>query len=186
MKSLLTIVCLIAFAAGATAQYKETVQRVDSLTATGVTTAAKNTRGYDTYKVITTLAGGGIGMYKDKMFSVYFTKITDTIQVQGGTLRFGNGISTNPYFTVAEAGKADTVWMTLRVRLKNYSKNGFAYGTQWVPERDTLVKYISPVGTDQMNFNIDASEYYYPYYRFISGVNDTGKTYINTLARGGF
>lgn len=171
MKQISVFLSVLLFACAIVqAQPTKGVTYTDSLTATGVTTSAKNTRGYDTYKWLR----ADIKPYKDKMLALKFTKTTDSVHIQGCWIDFGK----------------DTVCVDLMVPLQNYKTlAGINTGAGVATARDTLLWWITPnYGAGKWNANaiVDLSNFHFPLYRIVSGLNDTGKTYIGDLRRGGY
>lgn len=168
MKHLLALfLAFICIAVVAQAQpTKATVYR-DSLTATGVTTAAKNTAGFDTYKYLRTDIFG----FREKFLSLKFTKTTDSIKVQGGWVDFGK----------------DTVWIDLWLPVKNWKVAGINTGAGVAMQRDTVLKWITPnYSAWGGTVNVDLTNEHFQIYRICSGLNDTGKVYIGDIRRGGY
>jgi hypothetical protein len=171
MKRTLFLLALVAVALPliATAQPTTRKQYVDSLS--GVATAAghlaNETPGYGQYKYLRT----DVGAYKDKQLGVVFTRVTDSIRIQGGYVTFGQ----------------DTTWTSLNIK-PNILKIGQYTVANTIPQalRDTTVQWLSPVTTDQMKFVIPLSEFYYPVYRITLAMYDSGKVYITDMRRGGY
>lgn len=175
MTKIIALFALLALVGTAQAQNKLSYAKRDSLTGTGVTTTAKNTRGYDCWQILSP-GINPIG-YTQRMLAIQFSKYTDTAYIQGGTIDFGTLPGSLPWSGVS-SGKVDTVWYNLE--LVNALKSaGFKGGTTWFGQHDTIFQYISPVTTDKNKFwfDLSGSKYCFPVYRIVNGVNDSGKTY---------
>lgn len=166
MKALLAIFVLtVVFALPATAQYETTFYR-DSLNATGVTSSATHTRGYDTFVRLRSDAVSFI----HKQLSIKFTKTTDSVKIQGAKVNFGQ----------------DTTWEDIPVTTRLVSAINTGGGSSI--SRDTTAYWITPVGTGLANYTghnpgstgiLDIPPGYRAY-RVVSGKNDSGYTYIQS------
>lgn len=158
MKTLsLFIALVLAVAIGAQAQ-TITISK-DSLVGTGVTNAAKHTRGGGEFKYIKRADNGA---YYKEYLHIYLGAITDSFCVQVGYV--GKGATSNN----------DTTWKAMPLK---YVVSGINTGAGSKVSRDTVVtQWVSDlgrdVGTDQGVFELTPSAS--SHLRLMIGKNDTG------------
>ena len=128
----------------------------------------KLARGWGDFKMLRS----DIGAYKDKMLAIKIPGVMDSLKIQGGYVTFG----------------IDTTWTDLNVK-PNIRKVGVYTATGIaIPQslKDTSVVWLTPVTTDQHNFIVDMSGFYFPFYRVVSGLADSTESRIHDIRRGGY
>lgn len=177
-KFLLTLFCVLIVAPAILAQPNTRKEYLDSLQ--GIATAAghlaNETPGYGQYKALR----GDIASYNDKMITVKFVKVTDSISIWGGHRNFGQ----------------DTTWTQLRIQPHQLAPTigvwSATAGAVPMSQMDTSLIWLSPVTTNKMTFSVPLvdpvtkKDYIFPYYRVTLAPYDSGKVYIGDIRRGGY
>ena len=160
----------VIFALMSTVAYSQAAKDIhyrDSLDASGdLATATTSARGYENFKAWRT----DFQNYMVHAIHVKFTKVTDSVKLQAAITNFGQ----------------DTTWVDVQVR--NTIQSAINTGAGSKVSRDTVRTWISDVG-------VDAGFTYGPFLvepqyigramRVVTGVLDTGKTYINQIMKTG-
>lgn len=155
----------LALTYGASAQYAPTYYN-RTLTATGVTTTAVNTRGYDTFVELPTDAAS----YERKTLILYFAKTTDSVKVQGKRDSTASGVSP---------------WVDIPITYRKIATSlpgAGGYGGI----RDTTAFWLTPVAggiADYTGMTPGRTPMLelppgFRSYRVVSGKNDSGAVYI--------
>lgn len=159
-----SLVVLVLMLVGMTAQAQRAEQILyrDSLDASGnVATATTSALGYEVFKNWRS----DFTYYVMQSLYVKFTKIEDSVKLQAAVTNFGE----------------DTTWVDIKVRntlTATASPGAGGFGQV----RDTLRTWVTQVGVDggvTMGPFFLEPEYIGRKIRAVSGVLDTGKTYIN-------
>jgi hypothetical protein len=170
MKRLFFILTLCALLAPLVTQAQSPLYRQakDSLTATGVTTTAKATAGFDTYKYVNCTESNPA--YELEAIQLKFTKTTDSVGIQGLTIDYGK----------------DSIWTQVPIKVK-FIRTSLSTPQYGILLGDTVIaKWITPnytAGHTGATPIIDLSGQPFTYYRVVSGLNDTGKTYIMPIRK---
>lgn len=176
MKNLIILFALlISFVAGASAQFGQSVEYVNSFpanTITGYSPAGNITRGYG---IIGSPLSDALNGYKIKQVSFYGPKKTDSVSIWGGWID-----------SATAAGVRDTIWEQLwlkPVRKLNSAINTSAGSNMF---RDTTMQWVSDVGKDRgTNWGTyEFNDYNFQFYQFRRGIIDTGKVFYRIKALG--
>ena len=165
MKRLFLVLALVLIAGTIQAQTAQTYYNL-SLSAAGVTTTAINTRGFDRYVELPSDTKN----YLYKTVTILFSKTTDSVRIQGKRDSVASGVSP---------------WENILVPYKKLAASlpgAGGYGGI----RDTAAYWLTPVTggiADYTGLNPGRTGMInlppgYSLYRIVTGVNDSGVTYI--------